>query len=63
MCSDRLKEYRAALVTEAVIAYIVSRERMEAIFETLEVLSNPQAVQALRDRKSGRPRFMPLSSL
>lgn len=61
--TERLKEYRAALVTEAVIAYIVSRERMEAIFETLEVLSNPQAVQALRDHKSGRTRFMPLSTL
>jgi len=36
------------------VAYIVSRERMEAIVETLEVLSNPEAVKAIAEHRAAR---------
>ena len=45
------------------VAYLVSRDRMEAIVETLEILANPQAMRAIRDHRARRLRFKPLSSL
>ncbi len=48
---------------DETVAYILSRERMEAILETLDILSNPRAVKALRDHKSGKTKFSPLSAL
>ncbi len=35
------------------VAYIVSREQMEAITETLELLATPAAVEALRASQEG----------
>ena len=45
------------------VAYILSRERMEALVETLEILDNPAAVRAIREHRAGRTKFMPLASL
>jgi prevent-host-death family protein len=45
------------------VAYLVSRDRMEAIVETMEILSNPRAMTAIADHRSGKLRFKPLSSL
>jgi prevent-host-death family protein len=45
------------------VAYLVSRERMEAIVETLEILGNPEALRAIRAHRSGKLRFVPLASL
>ena len=45
------------------VAYLLSRERMEAIVETLEILGNPSAMRAIRAHRSGKTRFLPLSSL
>jgi prevent-host-death family protein len=45
------------------VAYLVSRDRMEAIVETLEILSNPRAMRAIADHRSGKLRLKPLSSL
>ncbi len=45
------------------VAYLVSRDRMEAIVETLEILSNPRAMTAITDHRRGKLRFKPLSSL
>ena len=33
---------------DETVAYLISRERMDAIVETLEVLGNPAAMKALR---------------
>lgn len=41
-------------------AYLVNRERMEAIIETLEVLSNPDALQAIEEYKYGKTRLQTL---
>lgn len=36
-----------------VAAFVVSPERMEAIVETMELLANPAAMQAVRDYEAG----------
>ncbi|MEP6604458.1 MAG: type II toxin-antitoxin system Phd/YefM family antitoxin [Spartobacteria bacterium] len=46
-----------------VVAYVVSRERMEAIIETLEILGNPEAMKAIRNYERGAIKFRPLSAL
>jgi PHD/YefM family antitoxin component YafN of YafNO toxin-antitoxin module len=46
-----------------VAAYLVSRERMDAILETLEILGNPAAMNAIRKAEAGKTKFYPLSAL
>jgi len=48
---------------DQTVAYLVSRERMEAIAETLELLANPEAMKAIRAHQAGKMKFFPLSSL
>ena len=48
---------------EKTVAYLISRERMDAIVETLEVLGNPAAMKAIRDYEQGKTKFLPLSAL
>jgi antitoxin YefM len=45
------------------VAYLVSRERMEAIVETMELLANPDAVKAIAAHRAGKTKFLPLSAL
>jgi antitoxin YefM len=46
-----------------VVAYVVSRERMEAIVETMEILANPEAMKAIRAHRAKKTSFVPLTSL
>jgi prevent-host-death family protein len=48
---------------EETVAYLISRGRMDAIMETLDVLGNPAAMKALRDYEAGKTKFRPLSAL
>lgn len=48
---------------EETVAYLVSRERMEAIVETLDLLGNPKAMSAIHDYEAGTTKFLPLSAL
>jgi len=48
---------------DETVAYVVSKERMEAIVETMEILANPSAMRALRDYEKGRTRFHPLEAI
>ena len=48
---------------DETVAYLVSRERMEAIVETMEVLANPAAMRALRAYERGAVTFHPLEAL
>ena len=48
---------------DETVAYLVSRARMEAILETLEILANPAAMKAIRAHQSGKLKLFPLSSL
>ena len=48
---------------DRTVAYLISRDRMDAILETLEVLGNPAAMKAIRDFEQGKTKFLPLSAL
>ena len=45
------------------VAYLVARDRLEAILETLEIMANPKAMQAIRDYEAGKLTFKPLATL
>jgi PHD/YefM family antitoxin component YafN of YafNO toxin-antitoxin module len=45
------------------VAYIVSRDHLEAIVETMELLANPKARKAIADHEAGRTRLRPLKAL
>lgn len=48
---------------DETVAYVVSRERMEAMVETMEILADPEASRALRDYEQGKTRFHPVEAL
>ena len=48
---------------EETVAYLISRGRMDAIMETLELLGNAAAMKALRNYEEGKTRFLPLTAL
>ena len=48
---------------DETVAYVVSRERMEAIVETMELLANPEAMRAITAHRKGRAKLLPLSAL
>lgn len=62
-----VRESSRGLITltrhDATVAYVVSKERMEGLLETLEILSNPEAVKAVREATEGRTKYHSLSSL
>ncbi len=45
------------------VAYLISRERMEAIVETMELLSNPKAMKAIAAHQAGKTKFLSLRAL
>jgi PHD/YefM family antitoxin component YafN of YafNO toxin-antitoxin module len=59
----RSKETVAVQRHDETVAYIVPRERMDALLETLEVLATPAAMQAIRRDLRGKSRYLPLSAL
>ena len=48
---------------EETVAFIVPKERMEALLETMEVMANPAAMRAIRRDQSGKGKYLPLSVL
>ena len=44
-------------------AFLVPRERMEAILETMELLANPAAMAAVKRDRAGKTAYQPLSVL
>jgi PHD/YefM family antitoxin component YafN of YafNO toxin-antitoxin module len=48
---------------DETVAYLVSRDQLEAIVETMELLANPEARRAIEGHRAGRTRFVPLSVL
>jgi antitoxin YefM len=61
----REAEEQPVIITrrDKAVAYLLSPERFEAMLETMEIMSNPLAMQAIRDHKSGKTKFMPLDVL
>jgi len=44
-------------------AFIVPRERLESLLDTLDFLANPKARQAIARFKAGKMRFTPLRAV
>ena len=44
------------------MAFLIPRGRLEALMETMEILSDPAAMQAIRQHAAGGLPFQPLSS-
>ena len=55
----------SSLITrrDETVAYVVSKQRMDAIAETLELLANPAAMKALRAARKGRARYAALDEI
>jgi prevent-host-death family protein len=45
------------------VGYLISPERMEAMLETMEILANPKAMDAIRNYESGTETYLPLDDL
>jgi hypothetical protein len=45
------------------VAYVISRSRMEAIIETLEILGHRGAMKAISDYEAGRVKMREMSAL
>lgn len=48
---------------EETVAYIIGRDRMAAIVETIEILSNPEAARAIRVYQAGGTEFGKLDDI
>jgi len=48
---------------EKAVAYIISAERMASIAETLEIMADPKAMEAVRKARAGKGKYYPLSAL
>lgn len=48
---------------EETVAVLVSKQRMDAIAETLEILANPEAMRAIQSSQKGRSRYVPLDEV
>ena len=48
---------------DETVAFLIPRARLEALIETMEVLGNPAAMQAIRQHESGKLPLHPLSAL
>lgn len=48
---------------DETVAFLVSRARMEAIVETMEILASPEAMKTIAEHRAGRTKFFPLSAL
>lgn len=48
---------------DETVAFLVSRERMEALVETLEILANPDAMKAIQEHREGRTKFVSVTTL
>lgn len=48
---------------DETVAYLISKEKFQAIIETLEILANADAMQAIRNYEKGKLKFFPMASL
>ena len=48
---------------DETVAFLIPRARLEALVETMEVMSNPAAMQAIRQHEAGKIAFHSVSVL
>lgn len=44
-------------------AYLISRDRLEGMLETLELMANPDAMKAIDANRMGKTKYAPLKTL
>lgn len=61
----RAEKGELAVVTrhDKPVAYVISAERMEAMLETMELLSNPEFMRALEADRSGTTKYHSLEAI
>lgn len=61
----REAEEQTVIITrrDKAVGYLLSPERFEAMLETMDIMSNPAAMEAIRDHKSGKTKFLPVDAL
>lgn len=59
----RTKQTLSLRQDNETVAFLVPRDRMEALLETMEILANPHAMRAIRRDQSGKSKYLPLSAL
>jgi len=59
----RTKQTLSLRQNNETVAFLVPRDRMEALLETMEILANPEAMRAIRRDQSGKGKYLPLSAL
>ena len=45
------------------VAYLISRDRVEAMLETLEILGNPDAMKTIQAARAGKLKYKPVEAL
>ena len=48
---------------DETVAYLLSRQHLEAIVETMELLANPRARKAIAQHWGGRTKLFPLTAI
>lgn len=61
----QLSSARAVTITNhgRIAGFLVSKERMEAIIETMDILANAEAMKAIADFEAGRSKGKDISCL
>ncbi len=62
-CVRRAEQEGAVTIARhgRTVAFLISRDRMEAIIETLEIMSNPKTMKAIRNYEAGKARMKDVS--
>jgi PHD/YefM family antitoxin component YafN of YafNO toxin-antitoxin module len=45
------------------VAYLISPDRVEAMLETMEVMSNPKAMKVIEAARAGKLKYKPVGAL
>jgi PHD/YefM family antitoxin component YafN of YafNO toxin-antitoxin module len=46
-----------------IAAFLISKDRIEAMIETMEILVDPEAMKAIRDFEAGKTKLKPVECL
>ncbi len=45
------------------VAYVIGKDRMQALIETMEILANPDAMKAIKDYEAGKTKFYSIDDI
>jgi antitoxin YefM len=63
-----VKEVQAGYIAtitkrDETVAYVIGKERMSALIETMEILANSAAMKAIRDNEAGKLKFVEIEDI